>query len=94
MSTDARGRNEYIFRAANDAVQANRETPSDELLAFLCECSSTACEADIDLTVAEYATLRTSERRFAIATGHEDLEIERVVDEFDRYTVVEKQASQ
>jgi hypothetical protein len=45
---------------------------------------------DIELTLGEYTSVRTNDSHFALAGGHEDLDIERVVDEFDRYTIVEK----
>lgn len=79
-----------MFRAANEAIQVNRDSPPDELLVFLCECSDGACKSDIELTLAEYDSLRTHDRRFAVMGGHEELTIERVVDQFDRYTIVEK----
>ena len=90
MTTDRRKRNEHLFRAANLAIQHNRYSPPDELLVFLCECSDGECSIDIELTLAEYNSLRRNDRRFAVMVGHEDLSIECVVDEFDRYTIVEK----
>ena len=60
------------------------------MLDFLCECSDAHCDINIELTLVEYDSLRTDDRRFAVMGGHEDLGIERVVDEFDRYTIVEK----
>jgi hypothetical protein len=85
----ARVANQSVFRAANQAVQRNREPDPHELLIFLCECSDLACRDDIELTLDEYGTVRSGQLRFAVATGHEDGH-ERVLHEFDRYTVVEK----
>ena len=34
MSIDPRDRNEYLLRAANEAIQLNRDSPSDQLLAL------------------------------------------------------------
>ena len=82
-------RNEKIYRAANRSVDHNRPTRPDELLLFLCECSDLECDTEIELTQREYTTVRRGELRFAVAPDHEDGH-ERVVDEFDRYTVVEK----
>jgi hypothetical protein len=90
VSGDARGANERVFRAANEAIQHNREPRADELLTFLCECSAVDCTTDVGLTLAEYRSLRANERHFAVSGGHEDRSIERVVDEFDRYTIVAK----
>jgi actin-related protein len=79
-----------MLRAANEAIQVNRHSPSDELLTFLCECSATDCLIDLELTLLEYTSVRSDNLHFAVASGHETTEIERVVDEFDRYTVVAK----
>jgi hypothetical protein len=38
----------------------------------------------------QYTSVRSDNLHFAVASGHETTEIERVVDEFDRYTVVAK----
>lgn len=94
MSIDPRDRNEYLLRAANEAIQLNRDSPSDQLLAFLCECSALDCDDELELTLEEYTTVRSHRAHFAIARGHEvEKEIERVLDEFDRYTVVAKRAA-
>lgn len=85
----ARLANESVFREANQAVQRNREPDPSRLLVFLCECSDLECRDDIELTLDEYGAVRSSRLRFAVALGHEDAR-ERVLDEFDRYTVVEK----
>lgn len=50
-----------------------------------------ACTHDVELTRAEYTTVRRGALRFAVVAGHED-GVERVVDEIDRCTVVEKTA--
>ncbi len=90
MSSDPRVQNESMYRAANESIQTNRHSPADVLLSFLCECSDLNCLVDVELTLGEYTSVRQDDRHFAVATGHEEIAIESVVDEFDRYTVVEK----
>jgi hypothetical protein len=85
-----RAQNEATFRAANQAIDHNREPPPKVLLEFLCECSDSDCMEQIELTEDEYANVRRHPTRFALAGGHERSEDERIVDEFDRYTVVQK----
>lgn len=82
-------RSEIIFREANQAIDRNRLFDSDDLLTFLCECGNVSCGSDVELTTAEYAAVRRNTRQFVLAIGHDD-GLERVVDEFDRYSVVEK----
>jgi hypothetical protein len=86
----SREAHENVFRTANEAIQRHRLSPERTLLVFLCECTDLACQSDIELTLEEYATVRSGGLRFAVAMGHEDEAEERVVDEFERYTVVEK----
>ena len=72
--------NEQIERLAHDA--ANPE--------FLCECANPDCIETLQLSIAEYEPIRTSPTRFPIKAGHENLEFERVVEESERFIVVEK----
>ena len=59
------------------------------MLSFLCECGDLECLMEIELTLGEYRAVELTERHFAVAAGHEEPD-EQIVDEFDRYTVVEK----
>lgn len=93
MSLDPRVRNEYILRAANEAIQLNRNSQPNRLLMFLCECSAPACDVELELTLEEYTTVRSHGARFAVARDHQQDEIERILDEFDRFTVVEKSSA-
>lgn len=81
--------NEITFRAANEAIDRNRN-PRNVLLEFLCECSDSDCKAKIELTQEEYESVRRHPTHFALAAGHERSEYDRIVDEFDRYTLVQK----
>jgi hypothetical protein len=57
---------------------------------FLCECADMDCTEIISLTVEEYESIRKYPERFPIKHGHQVEEIERVVEEYHRYVVVEK----
>lgn len=89
MSSRESIRTEKRFRDANEAVERHRPSVDGTLLRFLCECSDLGCIDDLELTRTEYATVRRGTLRFAVTKGHQD-GAERVLDEFDRYTVVEK----
>lgn len=64
----------------------------EELLPFLCECADVTCTKVVQLSAQEYEAVRQSPVRFINARGHEEHAHgwAKVVDEFDRYTVVEK----
>jgi hypothetical protein len=80
--------NEAAFRKVNEGMEAG-QGPSG-LLSFVCECGRLPCNQLIQLTRAEYESVRANPRRFAIVDGHEILEAESVVERHERYLVVEK----
>ena len=87
--------NDARFRQANEELSAVGQAlgmPEGDLLPFLCECADMRCTQVIQLTTDEYEAVRRSPVLFINARGHErnGLGWARVVDEFDRYTVVEK----
>ena len=57
---------------------------------YLCECSDARCSEPIRLTRAEYEDVRSVAIWFAIAIRHENPEIDRLIDENDRYATVDK----
>ena len=57
--------------------------------AFRCECGDAGCSRTISLTTAEYARVRSCATHFAVALNHENPESEQVVEENERYAVVE-----
>jgi hypothetical protein len=57
---------------------------------IVCECSDGDCSDSLEVTALEYAEVRAHPTRFLLATGHEDLSIERVIHEAPAFTVVEK----
>ena len=93
-SEERKALNEGTFRDANARLeQGARELVADgdeSLVPFLCECPKTDCTQVVLVTLAEYDALRSHERRGLAALGHEDLSVERVVDQNDRFTVTEK----
>jgi hypothetical protein len=85
------GRNEALFRSINDALaRSEEESRSDSFPAF-CECSFTECTTHVEVSFTDYARVRRQEDRFIVAPGHEQPEIEQVVEEHHPdYVVVEK----
>jgi stearoyl-CoA desaturase (delta-9 desaturase) len=56
---------------------------------FRCECGDEACTCAIRLTAAEYESVRAYATRFAIARNHENPESEQLVEEHERFAIVE-----
>ena len=78
-------------REANDStVRALASAPEDSSASTLrCECGDRECTSAIRLTPAEYEFVRDSPTRFAVARNHENPQSERVVEEHERFAVVE-----
>ncbi len=81
-------RTQALFREVNERIEDLVEGAIQP--EFLCECAADACAAPIKMSVEEYEAIRSDPRRFPIAPGHHVSEIERVVEENDRFAVVEK----
>jgi hypothetical protein len=84
-------KNEAVFRAANrELQQAETEAGGDGVLEVLCECGQQGCSGMITLTVADYEGVHHQEDRFVVVPGHENPEIENVVERREAYFVVDK----
>ncbi len=57
---------------------------------FVCECADERCFELVTLSRREYEAVRSDATRFLVAVGHEWREFETVVEENDRFAVVEK----
>jgi hypothetical protein len=84
-------KNETVFRAANrELEQADKEAGGDGVLEVLCECGQEGCSGLISLTVAEYDGVHSQKDRFVVVPGHENPEIETIVERREAYFVVDK----
>ena len=84
-------RNETLFREVNERIkQVNVGLATVEASDFLCECGDESCTQPISLSMAEYEAVRAESTHFAVVPGHVVPDIERVVAQNDRYSVVEK----
>ena len=87
--------NEALFREVNERVAEvathflEVETP-DAPVEFTCECGRAQCAEPIPMTVAEYEAVRAEPTQFAVVPGHEQPEIESIVERHPTYLVIEK----
>jgi hypothetical protein len=86
------GQNEAVYREVNERVLGINERfgIDAERVSFICECGRLACTERIELTVEEYEAVRSSPVRFALVPGHDDPDVETVVEQNERFAVVEK----
>ena len=84
--------NEAHFRDMNEWTEAANDDigAHNTMDAYICECGDAACATPIQLTRAEYEFVRTDGTFFAIAPDHENPDVDRIVQEWDRYTIVAK----
>jgi hypothetical protein len=88
------GRNQSLFRDVNERVNdVNKAhglwvTLSD----WICECADETCTEPIELTPQQYETVRENPTHFIVTPSKEHVvfDVERVVQQRERYWVVSK----
>lgn len=87
--------NQALFREINERIEANAETQGSDqhVYEFVCECSSLECFERFELTLAEYGPVRDRPQRFIVISGHEQPEVEDVVERHGEVVIVEKRGA-
>ena len=80
----SRDRNEWIENVRGEIGKVGATE------VYVCECGDAACEERIRLTRPEYEAVRGYSTRFCIAVDHENPEIDQLVSEGGRFSVVQK----
>ena len=87
-------KNEALLREVNERIhdvgQGLQVLPDDGQLDFRCECGRPECDLFVHLLASDYQRVRADNDRFVVVPGHEDPEIERVVERSQSYVVVDK----
>jgi hypothetical protein len=88
------GLNEAVFRQVNEQITglADRFGLEERELDLICECGEANCVERISMPPAAYEALRADPTRFAVYPGHDQPDVERVVEKGNGYEVVEKHA--
>ena len=90
-----RAENEMVFRLRNDQASKlaseilDGRSKQNYMLSFTCECSDEQCAEQIELTLAQYQRVRRQPANFIVVAGHEQPDIERVVQRHP-FRIVEK----
>ena len=86
------GENEVLFRDVNERIADINRTfeVGDESFEVVCECGDANCTARLTVAIADYAGVRSDPRRFLILPRHDDPSVEHVVEETERFAVVQK----
>lgn len=75
-------------RRVNEAIE--RGAAGTGTAVFVCECGNLGCNEKVELTIAEYESVRSGFERFLIVPGHEIEAIEDVIERHPSYLVVAK----
>ena len=84
-------RNEELFQVVNRQIEKLEETLGRrETFAMVCECGKKHCLEGFEVEPAVYQRVRSNPLLFFVVPGHEDEQVERVVERTARFLVVEK----
>ena len=90
MNKVKRAQTEALFRDVNERIAESAERFDADVAEFVCECADPNCTHRIQTSLEHYDEVRGEATHFLLVPGHEDPEIERVVERHGRHTVVEK----
>jgi hypothetical protein len=86
-------KNETVLRATNREMQRSDQAEGATLgqpIEVLCECGRQGCTGVITMTFMDYDDVHAQADRFVVLRGHENTDIENVVEERAGYLVVDK----
>lgn len=96
ISRQRRAKNEAAFRHHNERIRRlskqllDGESRQELPIRFLCECSTPDCVDPVEVVLATYEGLRRNAGLFIVVNGHEQRDIETIVERLGRYILVEK----
>jgi hypothetical protein len=85
-----RATTEALFRDVNERIAESVEPFEANATQFVCECADANCTHRVEATLVEYEEVRADGATFMLAPGHEQDDIERVVEKHGRFHIVEK----
>lgn len=85
-------RNEALFREVNENIARLEERHGATITepVFICECATDSCTQQLAVDLDTYQRVRKQPRLFFVLPGHQDTQVERVVETRSDYLVVEK----
>jgi hypothetical protein len=86
------GENEALYRSVNDRIEGLNATfgPVAESMTVVCECGRLECTEQITLDIPAYEHVRSDPTFFVLLPGHEEPDVETVVEEHGHFNVVRK----
>jgi hypothetical protein len=90
LSAERLARNQALFREANERLFEVVTATTVSFRECICECSDPGCTKSLAVTASEYKAVRSNPKQFLVARGHELSEVERLVEDNERFLTVEK----
>jgi 5-bromo-4-chloroindolyl phosphate hydrolysis protein len=85
------GQNEALFREVNERIERLSQTlQATDSITILCECGDASCTDQIEISLPKYQRIRQDPTLFFVRSGHEQTDIEYVVEQDESYNVVRK----
>jgi hypothetical protein len=85
--------NQSLYRSVNEQIEALNQAFAETVGIggeWVCECADLNCTVIVSAQLYEYESVRRNSRTFLVFPGHVFPEVERVVDENERFVIVEK----
>jgi hypothetical protein len=90
MNAERIATTESLFRDVNERIAESAQRVDAADAQFVCECADTTCTERVPAPLDAYEDVRSDGTHFLLAPGHEDADVERVIERKRRYQVVEK----
>jgi hypothetical protein len=86
------GENEILYRTVNEKIEDLNAAfgTLTETMAVVCECGEASCTEQIQLDVPTYERIRADPALFVTVPGHEEPDVESIVERSDGYQLVRK----
>jgi hypothetical protein len=91
-----RAENEVVFKQQNESIkrQTSRLLPHEDKATFpvnfTCECADENCREQVQLTIVQFNRNSKNSKHFIIRPGHEQPDVEHVIEMGEGFNVVEK----
>jgi hypothetical protein len=90
MNAERIATTESLFRDVNERIAESAQRFDAADAQFVCECADTTCTERVPASLDAYEEVRSDGTHFLLAPGHEDADVERVIERKRSYQVVEK----